>query len=348
MLGARPLSIEPEPRDLVAPTIGAPPPRGPVSAWLLHHLARPVHDVGPMPAPVDDPVTGEDSALALYLCYELHYRGVGDADDAWEWEPSLLMARRELERRFEHRLTELVGYPPVGLSPAAVVAELEALADPPDGPSVSAFVAAEGTLEQLQELAIHRSAYQLKEADPHTWGIPRLTGGPKAALVDIQIGEYGEGRPEAVHATLFGDTLVELGLDRRYGAYLDAIPAIALSTCNLVTFFGLHRRWRAALAGHLALFEMCSVGPMGRYAAALERFGLGDRATRFYTEHVVADERHQVVGLHDLAEGLARDEPFLAGEIVFGARCLDRLEAMFADHVLTSWAAGRSSLRTAA
>jgi hypothetical protein len=137
----------------------------------------------------------------------------------------------------------------------------------------------------------------------------------------------------------------ELGLDRRYGALLDQVPALSLSTCNLVSFFGLHRRWRAALVGHLALFEMCSVVPMGRYATALERLGFGERATRFYTEHVVADERHQVVGLHEMAAELARDEPFLAGEIVFGARCLTTLEAMLAEGILAAWAAGESSLR---
>ena len=27
-----------------------------------------------------------------------------------------------------------------------------------------------------REIAVHRSGYQLKEADPHTWAIPRLNG----------------------------------------------------------------------------------------------------------------------------------------------------------------------------
>jgi Iron-containing redox enzyme len=55
-------------------------------------------------------------------------------------------------------------------------------------------VADRGTLAQLREFAIHRSAYQLKEADPHTWAIPRLTGAVKAAMVEIQADEYGDGR----------------------------------------------------------------------------------------------------------------------------------------------------------
>jgi len=56
---------------------------------------------------------------------------------------------------------------------------------------------------QLRELCIHRSAYQLKEADPHSWALPRLHGGPKAALVQIQADEYGNGDPQRIHAKLF-------------------------------------------------------------------------------------------------------------------------------------------------
>ena len=196
----------------------------------------------------------------------------------------------------------------------------------------------------MREFAVHRSAYQLKEADPHTWCIPRLTGRAKAALVDIQRGEYGEGRPADVHANLFADVLEALDLSPSYGTYLDRLPGITLSTCNLVSMFGLHRRWRGALVGHLALFEMCSVGPMGRYQAALERLGLGTKATRFYEEHVIADERHQDVALHDMVAGLVDQEPLLGGDVVFGARALTAVESMFASHLLDAWARDESSL----
>ena len=343
-------TLSPQPDDVGAwepdPT-ALPEPRGPISSWLLHHLLLPPHDVGPLPASGDDPLTGEDSALSLYLCYELHYLGLPDVDEAWEWEPSLLTARRELERALERRLVEQVGHVPIGLSTSDTVSAVEALSTADDGPSLSGYVETRGTLAQMRELAVHRSAYQLKEADPHTWGIPRLTGRSKAALVDIQTGEYGDGRADGVHATLFAETMEALGLDRRYGAYLDHVPAISLSTCNLISLFGLHRRWRGALVGHLALFEMCSVGPMGRYQAALERLGFGEVATRFYAEHVLADERHQVVALHDMVATLVEDEPFLGGEVVHGARCLAAVEAMFADHVLRAWEQGATSLRTA-
>jgi heme oxygenase-like protein len=65
----------------------------------------------------------------------------------------------------------------------------------------------------------------------------------------------------------------ELGLDDTYGAYLAIIPGVMLATVNLASYFGLHRRLRGALVGHLAVFEMTSVEPMGRYSTALRRHG---------------------------------------------------------------------------
>jgi hypothetical protein len=316
-----------------------------VSRHLLDHLVRPVHDLPAGPAPVDGPLDGEDSALALYLCYELHYRGLPGVDDAWEWEPSVLRLRQGLEQRFEAALVDQIGPVPVGLTPAAMREALLTLAGPSDAPSLSERIERTGTLEQVRELAIHRSAYQLKEADPHTWAIPRISGRAKAAMVAIQSDEYGDGVPADVHATMFADTMRALGLDDRYGAHLDRIPGVTLTTCNLISLLGLHRRWRGALVGHLALFEMCSVGPMGRYAAALRRLGFDERATRFYDEHVVADATHQHIALDDMVVPLVEDEPLLGGEVVWGARALGALEGRFAEHVASAWDRGQRSLR---
>ena len=37
---------------------------------------------------------------------------------------------------------------------------------------MSRHVAKKATLGQLREFLVHKSIYQLKEADPHTWAIP--------------------------------------------------------------------------------------------------------------------------------------------------------------------------------
>ena len=198
----------------------------------------------------------------------------------------------------------------------------------------------------MREFLIHRSAYQLKEADPHSWAIPRLSGSPKAALVEIQADEYGGGRPERMHARLFADTLEALGLDPRYGAYLERLPAATLATVNLMSLFGLHRRLRGALVGHLALFEMTSSIPNRRYADGLRRLGCDSRAaTHFFDEHVTADAVHEAVAAVDLAGGLARQEPELAEDILWGASALVEVEGRWARALLDAWEAGRTSLR---
>ena len=191
--------------------------------------------------------------------------------------------------------------------------------------------------------SIHRSAYQLKEADPHSWALPRLSGGPKAALVEIQADEYGGGDAGRIHAQLFADAMDALGLDSRYGAYVDHIPAVTLATVNLMSMFGLHRRLRGAIVGHLALFEMSSSIPNRRYANALRRIGVPE-ATGFFDEHVVADAVHENVAAVDLAGGLAAQDPRLAPDILWGAAALVELEGRFARHLLASWEAGESSL----
>ena len=322
-----------------------PPARGPLSEMLLDRLVHPVHELGRPPAAEDDPLFGEDAALALYLLYELHYQGLAGVDDRWEWEPSVLAVRRGLEDAFEERLFDLVGPMPAALDADATTAALLDLAAGPAGPSLSSYAEVDADIEQVRELAVHRSAYQLKEADPHTWAIPRLTGRAKAAMVAIQKDEYGDGDPAAVHATLFGQTMAALGLDPSYGRYLAHIPGFTLTTCNLISLFGLHRRWRGALVGHLALFEMCSVGPMARYARGLRRLGFGPDASRFYDEHVVADEVHQVVALEDMVRSFVEDEPMLADDVVYGAAALTAVERLFSQRVLDAWAGGCSSLR---
>ena len=318
-----------------------PQPRGNLTEFLFSAWRRPPHELARWPATDGDLLADEDLVLALYCCYELHYRGFAGVADEWEWTPSLLTLRANLEAAFLDRLREVAG--PVVTSGDIEERLAEFLASS-NAPSLSTFIAAEATLEQLLEFHVHRSAYQLKEADAHTWTLPRMAGAAKAALVEIQADEYGDGVAQDMHSELFALCLREVGLDDRYGAYLDAIPAVTLATVNCASFFGLHRRWRGASVGHLAVFEMTSVEPMGRYSVALRRHGFGPWARLFYDTHVVADAHHQTLAARDLAGGLIRLEPHLFGDVMFGAQALSAVEQRFAGHLLDSWAQGTSSL----
>jgi hypothetical protein len=328
-----------------------PHPRGPLSAWLTTTLLA-----GPARAPrlsasrlwstvspaIEDAATDEDVQLALHIIYELSYRGFAGVDDEREWDPAVLELRRLLEQRFERDVRAAV-------AAAGLVEDAWSVEDVLgrfSGPSLSTFVATEGTRHQFAEFCIHRSAYQLKEADAHSFGLPRFSGARKAAFIEIQADEYGNGRIGEAHADLFGGVLRALGVDSTYGAHIDVLPAVTLATDNLVTLFGTHRRLRAALLGHLAGFEMTSVVPMERYAAAARRLGLGPRVQRFYDVHVEADEHHGALASGTLVGGDVEADGLARSEILFGVAAMLVLEDRFARRLLREWAEGRSSLRS--
>jgi hypothetical protein len=337
----------PEPTDRRYGPAPLPQPRGPLSTAVVAALRQPPHDL-PAEFGADlrtvDPLTDEDLQLTLFLCYELHYRGWRGVDEDWEWQPSLLALRARAEAPFEAALRELVG-PVPAVPPGGVPAALADVVAADDGPSLSAALQRRADLTQFREFVTHRSVYHLREADPHSWALPRLGGPAKAALVEIQADEYGNGRLDRMHAELFRRTLGRLGLDTGYGAYLDVVPAVTLATNNVMSLFGMHRRLRGALLGHLAAYEMTSSLPNRRYGNGLRRLGLDEVATGFYDEHVEADAVHEQIAANDLCGGLVRVEPQLAGDVLFGAAAALAVDRLFAAHVLDSWAAGRSSLR---
>ena len=316
-----------------------PVDRGPLSAYVLARLAgRTVAVPGPVTS--IDALVDDDLQLALYLCYELHYGALADGGDALEWDPSLLELRAHLESSFESALRARV---PV--APHVAVGDLvAALTSRVGGPSVSEFVRDEATVAQLREYLVHRSAYQLKEADPHTWVVPRLRGVPKQRLVRIQAGEYGVDHGGRIHAELFADTMDELGLDQRPNAHLDVLPAVSLAISNLASMLGLHRRWRGAAMGHLALSELTSVEAMERYVAGLDRLHLSSRAQRFFRVHVLADAEHSSLMI-ELLEALVGAEVELHDDVAFGVGAALAVESAFATRVVAAWRRGASSLR---
>jgi hypothetical protein len=326
-----------------ARVLALPEPRGPISARVFAALREPAGNAPKLEdlALPDEPLLDHDLQLALFVLYELHYSRIDGVDERCEWNARVLHARAVLEAAFESALVPLAGE---FCAPSAVGEELQRLVEEDDGPPLSRYLETTGTLEQMLEHVIHRSAYQLKEADPHSWAIPRLSGAAKAALLEIQFDEYGEARVERMHSTLFAQTMAGLDLDPAYGAYIGVLPGVTLATVNLMSLFGLHRRLRGALVGHLAMFEMSSSIPNRRYGNALRRLGFGADVTTFYDEHVQADAVHEAIAAWDLAGGLARSEPGVVKDIIFGARSLLGLEALWAEHLLGCWERGESSL----
>lgn len=325
-------------------TPALPGAHGPLSTTIRNRLTGPASPAAHFPTPAShtEPY-GLDLQLALCLCYELHYRGFAGVDPTWEWHAELLALRADLERVFlsaVYRDTEQ--QPP----PTTVADEMDALAiEPAGGGGLSRYLQDTGTWAQMREYFVQRSLYHLKEGDPHAWTIPRLTGQAKASFVAIEFDEYGAGRGPRLHQQLFADLMSAAGLDEAYLGYLEAVPAEALAAVNLMSLFGLHRRWRGASVGHFAATEITSPPGSRRLVAALTRLEAPQPCIEFYREHVEADAVHEQVVRNDVVGDLLRREPDLEADVVFGIRAYNLIEDRLAEAMMRPWLAGRSSLR---
>ncbi|AZM49639.1 hypothetical protein DMB38_31135 [Streptomyces sp. WAC 06738] len=314
--------------------------RGELSAATLAYLRGDSASLPHADGPARSDPYGDDLQLALYLCYELHYRGFAGVDDEMEWDAALLAFRRTLEDRF---LTALREDAPLPVDVDTALAAL--LVEPVKGDSISHHLRDDGTMWQLREYAVQRSLYHLKEADPHAWVLPRLHGRAKAGMAAVAYDEFGAGRGERVHARLFADLMRDLSLDPGYGRYLEAACPQMLAVVNLMSLLGLHRSLRGALVGHFATVEITSSPSSRRLVQAIERLGAGRAAEHFHREHVEADAVHEQVVRHEVVAGLLEAEPQLAADVTFGIAATGLVEDRFTEHVLGSWRAERSSLR---
>lgn len=305
--------------------------RGPLSQWVINSLYG---RRGTMPRVVGFDAFGDDAQLALYLSYEPHFGPLEHFPEADEWDLQRLAFGQLLEAAFERALRDSVE--PVRRD-REIPAILHQLIEDDDNPSLSRHMEARGTLAEMRDIVMHRSAYQLKEGDAHTFAIPRLGGRAKQLLVGIQAGEYGaDAAGRKTHAQLFAETMEGLGLSGVPNSYINDLPGSAFAISNLVSMFGLNRRLRGALVGHLAIFEMTSVEPMRRYASGVERLGLGPDVSRFYRVHTVADVEHETMAV-ELATEIAATEPGMRNDVIFGAQCVLEIERRFAATLFQKW-----------
>jgi hypothetical protein len=330
-----------------------PTPRGPLSSAVAASLAAgEAVDTDLLLKEVDlvaetgDLLTDDDLHLMLWILHELHYRGFDEVDDGREWDPRLLEVRLAAEAVFENELRRRAApYVEQALAAATdVVDQILDVVEAVPGPSVAHFVQREATREQVVEMMTARSVYHLKESDPTALVLPRVDGATKAALAELLYDEYGGGRADRLHATLFARALEGCGLDPTYGAYLDLTPGHTLALNNAMSLFGLNRRLRGAALGHLAAFETTSSLPCRRFVSGMQRLGFPEPVWHYFDEHVEADAVHEQVALRDICGTLVADEPDLREDVLLGAAVCMLLEAAAAEATLDAWRHGRSAL----
>jgi hypothetical protein len=326
-----------------------PEPTGALSSQVIDALKAPA-TTGSFPSGPSsydgDCLDDADFQLALWVLYELHYQGFEDCDEEWEWHPAAVAHLAVLESVFLRAL-RAAGPVPATSTDAPLHQRIEELVEAVPEAGLARFMQREATLEQYREYLKIKSVYHLKESDPQSFVLARLRGVPKVRLAELQYDEYGAGKPDRHHQTMFARTLVEAGLDDTYGVYLQHAPATTFAVNNAMSLFGLHRRFRGAAMGHLAAFETTSSIPCRRIAQGIRRIGLSEGAADYFDEHVEADAVHEQLALRDICGRMAEEEPELADDILFGAFVCCHLEALDGARLVGAWREGRSALRDA-
>lgn len=273
-----------------------------------------------------------------------------DAPRFNEHDLTLAAVRLELERAFERSLGRHALPDDLPGTPEEFAAWLEDLALrreiglPPSG--MAGFYRERATLEQMKEVVAQRSLFFLKEPDPWAMVIPSLRGEAKAGLLDVLLDEYGWGRHDHMHSTVYENLMRALGLETGFDAYLDRAAWQFLAGLNYQWMLARHRRLCRRMYGYIYLVEADSPDSMREYLAAWARLGIDDEdVTRFYDLHVTADEGHQQVALEEMILPVVRAEPRAMPEIARGVLEGRVLHHAFSSHLARSFDAGESSFR---
>lgn len=317
-----------------------PRERGPLSRSVIDALTAGAAVQAPSGGPrrvLDD----ADAQLALWTLFELHYRGFDEVPDEREWDLDLIAVRLGLERRFLAELREVTGehllVSDADLDPRTIGPRLMEMVAADDGPSLAAFIHRHATREQVVAHLREKSLVQLKESDPQAFVVARLEGAAKTALAELQYDEFGAGRPESLHQSLYASAMAGAGLDPTYGAYVDEVSAQTLASGNVMSLFALNRSLRGAALGHFAAFEASSSVPSRKIAAGIERVGLPAAVSAYFHEHVEADAVHEQIATTAMCGAFVAGEPGLARDVVLGAACCLFLEGRAAGAELARW-----------
>lgn len=314
-----------------------PRPVGPLSGWVNSVLSGEERTDTP-DVHTSDAVLDHDLQLALWTLYELHYGGFEGVDPDLDWDADLVGFRRRLEREFEAAVRERTSpVLPASVEPGRLGESLTDVIDSVGSADLTGHLQRRATLDQFLDFMKLRSIYHLKESDPQSFVLPRVRGGAKVALAELQYDEFGAGRPEMLHQRLFAEALEACGLDPTYGTYIDSVDAATLAVNNVMSLFALNRRLRGASLGHLAAFEATSSIPCRRVAQGTRRLGLPDAAAAYWEEHVEADAAHEQVAMRDICGRVVADDPALAGDVLMGAAACAVLDAVAADELLARW-----------
>jgi hypothetical protein len=351
------LLVEPAPRldDLLTEALATPDLAGVLAAapGRVEALLSGTREVAEAAFVREEPEALDVAHRALYLLGAQQGWSPVDAHRDNEHDLTVAAVRLELERAFEAQLARSVELPDdLPTDPESFGPWLEQLAlERPmafEGPSMGAFYRDHVTLDQLSEVVAQRSLFFLKEPDPWAMVIPSLHGRAKAGLIDLVLDEYGWGRFDQMHSTVYEVLMGKLGLQTGYDHYFEQTSWPVLAGLNYQAMLARHRRLCRRMYGYIYLVEADSPPSMRNYLAAYARAGIDDpEVLKFYELHIDADEGHSDVALNEVVMPVVAEEPAAMADVARGVLEGRWIHALLSTHLYGCFSAGRSSLRAA-
>ena len=297
-----------------------------------------------------EPEALETAHRALYAIYAERIWRAPDAPRPPDEQHTIDRLRGEFECGFRaqldrHREPHDAALEPPAPEDTADWLEQLALGDHPDEDgSWGEYVSQTASLDAMKRIVLQRSLFFLREPDPWIYAVPTLAGIAKAGLIDLLLDEYGWGKLDHMHSSVYARVMKALKLKTARDHYEKQTSWQYLATLNHQWMCALDPRLSRRLVGTIYLTEADSPGAMTNYLAAWDRLGIDDtNVAEFYDLHVHADENHRDVALHEVAMPVIEAEgPRAAREIAKGIFDGRALEAAFATSEMARAEAGNA------
>jgi nitrite reductase/ring-hydroxylating ferredoxin subunit len=233
-------------------------------------------------------------------------------DDALQFERAWIARRLDALEHADERVETAEGFR----------AALERwLAEERDAPSEGGrFIAEAATREQFRVVLREYALDGLTEAQAMFAVVPRLDPASQAPVMRILIDEFGCGNPARIHANLYRDLLVELGLPTSLESYLqpDRLE-VAFAFVNVYHWLTKRAPTVDYYLGALVYTESVIPWSFRCFVRACERLGIEHGA--YFSEHIHIDPYHArdasyALGLQRRARGFDYHAAWLGAELV--------------------------------
>ncbi len=128
-------------------------------------------------------------------------------------------------------------------------------------------------------------------------------------LTRVLVEEYGGGKLNRKHSTLFTAMLNELEMRTEPETYFDLVPWEVLAAINHSFLLSERKRFYLRYVGGLLYTEISVPAAFDNYRAAAERLVLPKAARSYWELHIREDMRHGQWMLHDIGLPLAARYP---------------------------------------